>query len=443
MSSDLAIKVENLNKCYHIYDKPHDRLKQMLMRGRRQYYKEFWALRDVSFEIKKGETVGIIGRNGSGKSTLLQMICGTLNPSSGSIQTQGRIAALLELGAGFNPEFTGRENVYMNGAILGLTRDQIDSRFEEIASFADIGNFIEQPVKTYSSGMFVRLAFASNIMSRPEIMIVDEALAVGDMNFQAKCMTALTRIQDNGATILFVSHDVGSVKSLCSRGVYLERGKVVEVGPAASVAERYIRTMREEMNEEHRKFSRVSAAFDEKPAAPVATSSSLDEPGFKRSEEFENRVAQFRYGSGEVKVVSVELLDAQGEDITFVEFDQDVKVKVYFEAYAEKSVSVNFSVFDDKKNNIIGCGFPHVDQPYLMTRDGAKYMAEYSLKLPLQEGVYSLRINISSAIVENESAEFVDLVSDALVFRVGRWNKSRVWSKVHAYSELKLHEFEV
>ncbi|MCQ9186739.1 ABC transporter ATP-binding protein, partial [Streptomyces sp. IBSBF 2953] len=181
------------NKCYHIYDKPHDRLKQMLMRGRRQYFKEFWALRDVSFEIKRGETVGIIGRNGSGKSTLLQMICGTLNPTSGTVQTNGRIAALLELGAGFNPEFTGRENVYMNGAILGLTEDQVDARFEEIAAFADIGDFIEQPVKTYSSGMFVRLAFASNIMSKPEIMIVDEALSVGDMNFQAKCMTALTR----------------------------------------------------------------------------------------------------------------------------------------------------------------------------------------------------------------------------------------------------------
>ncbi|WP_460153868.1 ABC transporter ATP-binding protein [Pseudomonas sp. S2_B07] len=443
MCSDIAIKVENLNKCYHIYDKPHDRLKQMLMRGRRQYFQEFWALRDVSFEIKKGETVGIIGRNGSGKSTLLQMICGTLNPTSGSIQTQGRIAALLELGAGFNPEFTGRENVYMNGAILGLTEDQVDARFEEIASFADIGNFIEQPVKTYSSGMFVRLAFASNIMSRPEIMIVDEALSVGDMNFQAKCMTALTRIQDNGATILFVSHDVGSVKSLCSRGVYLERGQVITVGPAAEVAERYIRTMREEMNEEHRKFSRVSAAFGEKPALSVDQVMTVDEPGFKRSAEFDKRVAQFRYGSGEVKVASVELLDSKGEDLTFVEFNQDVKVRVYFEAFAEKSISVNFSVFDEKKNNIVGCGFPHTDQPYLVTRSNGKYLAEYSLKLPLQEGVYSLRINISSPIVENESAEFVDFVSDAVVFKVGRWDKSRVWSKVHVFSELKLQEFEV
>jgi lipopolysaccharide transport system ATP-binding protein len=331
----------------------------------------------------------------------------------------------------------------MNGAILGLTQDQIDSRFEEIASFADIGSFIEQPVKTYSSGMFVRLAFASNIMSRPEIMIVDEALSVGDMNFQAKCMTALTRIQDNGATILFVSHDVGSVKSLCSRGVYLERGQLVTTGRAADVAELYVRTMREEMNEEHRKFARVSAAFDEKPALPVESTIKSADSGFKRSAEFEKRVAQFRYGSGEVKVTSVDLLDSNGEDLTFVDFNQKVSVKVYFEAFAEKTVSVNFSVFDEKKNNIIGCGFVHADQSYLVTKEGGQYLAEFSLKLPLQEGNYSVRINISSPIVENESAEFVDFVSDAVVFKVGRWEKSRVWSKVHAFSELKLHEFEV
>lgn len=443
MSSDTAIQVEGLNKCYHIYDKPHDRLKQMLMRGRRQYFKEFWALRDVSFEIKKGETVGIIGRNGSGKSTLLQMICGTLNPTSGTVQTNGRIAALLELGAGFNPEFTGRENVYMNGAILGLSEDQVDARFEEIASFADIGDFIEQPVKTYSSGMFVRLAFASNIMSKPEIMIVDEALSVGDMNFQAKCMTALTRIQDNGATILFVSHDVGSVKSLCSRGVYLERGKVVTVGPAADVAERYIRTMQEEMNAEHRKQARVPSVLNDQAVQSSQQIAPKDELNFKRSNEFEGRVAQFRFGSGEVKSTCVELVDIDGNDLVFVEFNQDVIVKVYFEAYAQKELSVNISIFDDKKNNIIGCGFPHVDQPYLVTKEGSKYLAEYSLKLPLQEGNYSLRVNISSTIVENETAEFIDVVSDAVVFRMGRWETARVWSKVHGFSQLKLHEFEV
>lgn len=449
MSSDIAIKVESLSKCYQVYDKPHDRLKQSLYtRAQRllgmqpkQYFHEFWSLRDVSFEIKKGETVGIIGRNGSGKSTLLQIICGTLNQTSGSITTNGRIAALLELGSGFNPEFTGRENVYMNGAILGLSREEIDARFDDIATFADIGAFMEQPVKTYSSGMFVRLAFASNIMSDPEIMIVDEALSVGDMNFQAKCMTALTRIKESGATILFVSHDVGTVKSLCSRCVYLDGGKTIAVGPSADVTELYVRSMREEMNEEHRRFARVSQTFAKHPEKPAASLVNGKQP-FNICAEFEARVAQFRYGTGEVKARSVELLNLQDKPVTHIEFNQQVKIRIYFEAYSEKEISVNASVLDEKKNNITGCGFPHVDQPYLMTRPGGKYMAEYLFRLPLQEGNYSLRVNISSAIVENESAEFVDLINDAVVFRIGRWEKARVWSQVHQFAELTLEELQ-
>ena len=262
MSSEIAVKVANISKCYQIYDSPRDRLKQFVVprikrslgREPNNYFREFWALRDVSFDVKQGETVGIIGRNGSGKSTLLQLICGTLTPTGGSVEAKGRIAALLELGSGFNPEFTGRENVFMSCALLGLSPEEVEVRFDDIAAFADIGHFIEQPVKTYSSGMFLRLSFAVNIVSEPDIMIVDEALAVGDMNFQAKCMTALTRIQESGVTVLFVSHDVEAVKSLCSRGVYLEHGKVKAIGKAPDVAELYMRTMREEMNEEQQKI---------------------------------------------------------------------------------------------------------------------------------------------------------------------------------------------
>lgn len=224
MSSEIAIKVESLSKCYHIYDRPRDRLLQMLARGRKQYYREFWALKDVSFEIRKGETVGVIGRNGSGKSTLLQMICGTLNPTSGSIQTNGRIAALLELGSGFNPEFTGRENVYLNAAVLGLSREEINTRFDDIAAFADIGEFMEQPVKTYSSGMMVRLAFAVQAMVDPDILIVDEALAVGDEKFQRKCFARLEVLKSRGTSIIFVSHSTQQIIELCERAMLLERG---------------------------------------------------------------------------------------------------------------------------------------------------------------------------------------------------------------------------
>ncbi len=245
MPAEVAIRVQNLSKCYQIYDRPQDRLKQSLWRGRKRFYREFWALRDVSFEVGKGETVGIIGRNGSGKSTLLQLIVGTLNPTEGGVKTDGRVAALLELGSGFNPDFTGRENVYMNGAILGLSREDIDTRFEAIAAFADIGDFIDQPVKTYSSGMMVRLAFSVSINVDPNILIVDEALAVGDMGFQIKCMEQLDRLTKSGITMLFVSHDIGTIKAFCSRVIYLVDGRMKAFGSASDMVELYLLDMRD------------------------------------------------------------------------------------------------------------------------------------------------------------------------------------------------------
>lgn len=238
MSSDFAIKVENLSKCYHIYDQPRDRLMQMLTRGRKKYYREFWALKDVSFEIKKGETFGIVGRNGSGKSTLLQMICGTLNPTAGTIQTNGRVAALLELGSGFNPEFTGRENVYLNASVLGLTNKEIDERFDKIAEFADIGDFIEQPIKTYSSGMVVRLAFAVIAHVDADILVIDEALAVGDTVFTQKCMRCIREFKQKG-TLLFVSHDQNAVSNLCDEVLWLSSGIAVDKGPTAEILTKY------------------------------------------------------------------------------------------------------------------------------------------------------------------------------------------------------------
>ena len=237
--SDIAIRVTNVSKTYQIYDKPHDRLKQSLWRGRKQFYREFKALDDVSFEVKKGETVGIIGRNGSGKSTLLQIICGTLAPTSGDVEANGRIAALLELGSGFNPEFTGRENVYMNAAILGLSQAETGARFEDIAAFADIGDFIEQPVKTYSSGMLVRLAFAVAINVAPQILIVDEALSVGDELFQRKCFSRIEAIKNNGATILFVSHSGGAIVELCDHAVLLDSGEKLAMGGPKHIIGKY------------------------------------------------------------------------------------------------------------------------------------------------------------------------------------------------------------
>ena len=246
-SNDIAIRVSNLSKRYEIYAAPRDRLKQFVMprirrilgRAHKQYFNEFWALKDVSFEVRKGETVGIIGRNGSGKSTLLQIICGTLTPTSGSVETRGRIAALLELGSGFNPEFTGRENVYMNAAVLGLSKAEIDQRYDDIATFADIGEFIEQPVKTYSSGMMIRLAFSVAINVEPEILIIDEALSVGDELFQRKCFSRIEAIRASGATILFVSHSGSTIVELCDRAVLMDAGERLAMGSPKQIVGRY------------------------------------------------------------------------------------------------------------------------------------------------------------------------------------------------------------
>lgn len=247
MSFEIAINVDNLNKCYQIYDQPRDRLKQMVLpRMQRlmrltphQYYREFWALKDVSFDVKRGETVGVIGRNGSGKSTLLQIITGTLAPTSGSVTTHGRIAALLELGSGFNPDFTGRENVYLNGALLGLSTAQIDEKFDAIAAFADIGDHLNQPVKTYSSGMYVRLAFAVQACLEPDILIVDEALSVGDEKFQRKCFDYVERLRSNGCSILLVTHATATVEKFCQRAMLLHNGKLHGFSAAKEIIDQY------------------------------------------------------------------------------------------------------------------------------------------------------------------------------------------------------------
>jgi lipopolysaccharide transport system ATP-binding protein len=275
MSSELAIKVENLSKCYQIYDKPRDRLLQMFARGSKSFFREFWAVRDLSFEIKKGETVGIVGRNGSGKSTLLQMICSTLNPSSGSIVTNGRIAALLELGSGFNPEFTGRENVYLNAQVLGLSKEETDERFDDILAFAEIGEFIEQPVKTYSSGMMVRLAFAVQAMVDPEILIVDEALAVGDEKFQRKCFARLEELKSRGTSILFVSHSGPQVIELCDRALLMERGKLIMVASPLQVIRSYQRLIYAPEAEQSQLLEELSSV---EPREALADDSNVVEP---------------------------------------------------------------------------------------------------------------------------------------------------------------------
>lgn len=250
MSCDDVIVVEGLGKRFDVYATPSSRLRSLLANPLRRRLgmppvesRHVWALRDVDFSVQRGQALGVMGRNGSGKSTLLQMLCGTLTPSEGSLRVNGRIAALLELGAGFNPEFTGRENVYLNGMLLGLDKAEIQSRFDDIAAFADIGHYIDEPTKTYSSGMFVRLAFAVATSVDADVLIVDEALAVGDARFQARCMKRIRSIQDDGASVLFVSHDVGAVRSLCQQALWLENGRMRGLGPVLGISSSYMESI--------------------------------------------------------------------------------------------------------------------------------------------------------------------------------------------------------
>ena len=242
-----VIKVDHVSKVYKIYDQPTDRFKEALGIGKKQYHRDYYALNDLSFQVGKGEIVGIVGRNGSGKSTILKILTGVLNPSSGSVETKGKVAALLELGAGFNMEYTGMKNIYLNAAMMRVSQEEIEKRIPDILAFADIGDYINQPVKTYSSGMFVRLAFAVAINVDPDILIVDEALAVGDARFQMKCMDKFMEFVQRGKTILFVTHDVNSVKRFCNRAIWLNQGHMIMEGNTDEVTDRYLDFLKSDM----------------------------------------------------------------------------------------------------------------------------------------------------------------------------------------------------
>lgn len=310
-----ALRVSNVSKQYRIYDHPGDRLKETLTRGRWKAHREFWALREVSFEIEGGTTTGIIGPNGCGKSTLLQIIAGTLEPTHGDVWHEGRIAALLELGAGFNTEFTGLENIFLGAQLLGFTRRETEALLPEIERFAEIGPFIHQPVKTYSSGMYVRLAFAIAVTVRPQVLLVDEALAVGDAAFQHRCLRRIKEMQERGTTILFVSHDLGAVRALCSRAILLNSGSIVIDGKPQDVLNRYQRLImaREEAYEAECQAlaggeREESAALDDERSAPLHYT--------------------YRHGDGSAAILSVQLLDDALRAVELVETGEAVYVRM-------------------------------------------------------------------------------------------------------------------
>ena len=409
MSSDnIAIRVTNLSKRYEIYTNPRDRLKQFTLprlwrligKTPKQYFREFWAIKEVSFEIKKGETVGIIGRNGSGKSTLLQMICGTLNPTSGNIQTNGRIAALLELGSGFNPEFTGRENVYLNASVLGLTNEEIDARFDEIVAFADIGEFVEQAVKTYSSGMTVRLAFAVIAHVDADILVVDEALAVGDAFFTQKCMRFLRSFMKTG-TVLFVSHDTGSIKSLCSYALWVEKGQVIQEGSTKDVCELYLEAFYEAQQgtssttklKELKKSNEALPIKDQRLAFINASNLRNDLQIFK----FDLNAASF--GKGHAQIQDVRLLDEKEDSLAWIVGGEKVTLRIMVHASAALDAPiVGFFVKDRLGQALFGDNtFLSYKNQLIHCREGSKLQADFVFYMPLlPAGEYSITISIAN-----------------------------------------------
>jgi lipopolysaccharide transport system ATP-binding protein len=437
MSSDLVIGVANLSKIFRTYERPKDRLieglyglaarmcpvpalKAKLRVRAERCSRKFWALNNVSFEIRRGQTVGIVGRNGSGKSTLLQIICGTLAPTAGSAQLNGRVAALLELGSGFNLEFTGRENVFLNGQLYGLTRKQIEERYDDIVAFADIGDFVDQPVKTYSSGMLVRLAFAVIAHVDADVLIIDEALAVGDAFFTQKCMRFLRRFMQNG-TILFVSHDMSSVKSLCSHAIWLEHGQVLKAGSPKEVCDAYLEAFYEaQQGKSTTTRLKSDARFNS--ASVTARDQRLK---FINQTQLRNDLQLFEFdpnassfGTGDAQIVDVRFLDEDGRPLAWVVGGEEVILSVVASVHRPlSSPIVGFYVKDRLGQTLFG------DNTYLSYVDSAIECGEgeelevrFQFQMPiLPKGDYSVCVAIAEGTQEIHKQ--LHWIHDALVFK--------------------------
>jgi lipopolysaccharide transport system ATP-binding protein len=410
MSSEFAVRVHGVGKHYQIYDRPHQRLAQMLWRGRRRFYRDFQALDDISFGVPRGGTLGIIGRNGAGKSTLLQIVCGTLTPSAGTVEIDGRIGALLELGTGFNPEFSGRDNLRINAAIHGLSEAQLAERLDDILAFADLGEFIDQPVKTYSSGMVVRLAFSVVVHVEPDILVVDEALAVGDALFQAKCMTRMKRLLDRGASLLFTSHDVAAVKALCAQTVWLERGRMRASGETAAVTRAYSQDWIDEANR-----MRLPVGADaERARPPAGPAPALQEPTLVHAP---------RTGSGAARFLSIGWRGAAGiTERQACEYGDTLVLRARIRVAAPcRNLVVSYHIKDRANQHVLGSHTRRHPQVY--ARDwqaGDEFVVEFSFATVLHAGDYSVTLLIASIgdVAHYTDALFLDWVEDAALLTV-------------------------
>ena len=415
---EAVVSLEGVSKCFRRYDHPIDRLKEVLAANRSKG-QEFWALNDINLKVYRGETLGFIGQNGSGKSTVLQIIAGTLQPTKGSVSVQGRVSALLELGSGFNPDFTGRQNVFFNGRILGLTQKEIEAKFDEIAAFAGIGDFIEQPVKTYSSGMFVRLAFAVAVHVDPEVLIVDEALSVGDGVFVHRCMAKIKEFQDRGGTILFVSHDVGAVTRLCSRVAWINNGKLRSVGDPAEIVREYQAWMYDQINasyqRDHPQKEVPKLDSESDPGSHEEPQSLIDRS--TRSSEVINPFTQKpyqnfrdvkRFGTGRAEIVEFNVLDSIGNPSNFAHPGDEVCLVIKSIAFDQiDRPIVGIMIYDRLRTEI--AGFNTYQLKTEVSAISEKTLLEVKFKFPwpeLKGGNYTLEAAFAEG--SQDSHEMLD-----------------------------------
>ncbi len=432
MFSDIAIKIDNISKIYQIYSHPRDRLKQFILpkfysffgKPKRKYFQEFRALDNVTLEIKKGQTFGIIGRNGSGKSTLLQLICGTLNQTSGTVKTSGRIAALLELGAGFNHDFSGKENVYLNASLLGLSQKEIEDRYEAIVEFADVWEAIDQPVKTYSSGMVVRLAFSVAVHTDPDVLIVDEALAVGDMIFQARCLDHIKGMKDKGVTTLFVTHDIGTFQTICDSGALLDDGVLLSVGKPELLAAQYYNLSQEK---ERRRIEK---------GLKKPVESSLKEA----KEKIANNGAEgieYRFGSGKAIIASYHILNSNGEETKNLEIGSKFRVVIdvnVIDDLEDLTAAVMFR--NPQGQNLFGANTRY-DSTIRMVElaGGQNIRVTIDMVMRLNPGQYLLHLGLANCMSDHS---YVTLDNRDGVDVVSVFGKSLSFGIIHHEPEIKI-----
>jgi ABC-type polysaccharide/polyol phosphate transport system ATPase subunit len=402
-----AIQVRHLSKKYSIYEHPRDKLREALHLGRKTRHKEFWALQDVSFEVEHGQTLGIIGQNGSGKSTLLQILAGIMRQTQGDCYVTGKVSALLELGSGFNPEFTGRENVFMNGAILGLNKRQMQERLGAIARFAEIGDFMDQPVKTYSSGMFMRLAFAVAVNVDPDILLVDEALAVGDLIFQHRCMHRMNHLRATGKTTVLVTHDLTAVTKFCNRALLLDAGRLIEDGASDMVVNKY----RALMFERERRYGHFDGDAKGTVEGEVATGE--DMPVVRSIPNIDHR-----FGNGTARILGVEMLDEKGSPTREARGGRIVVLRISAEFLNDVSRPIlGYTMRDRLGIEISACNTNFAGSVLPSARSGQIYTSDFRIHLPrMAAGSYS----IAPAVADGDllKHDMCDWIDNALIFNL-------------------------